>query len=83
MRIALGDKVKDTISGFIGVAVSFHDYLNGCRRISIQPPITKDKKLPEAATFDEPQLEIVKPKKVPKGSTKTGGPDKYMDEGRK
>jgi len=80
--VELGDLVKDSVSGFKGIAVSKHSYLQGCDRISVQPPIDKNGKHPESVTFDEPQLIILKTKKVKSGSRITGGADKYMDEGR-
>jgi len=61
--INLGDEVIDTVSGFKGVAISSHHYLNGCTIITIQPKISKDGKLPEAQAFDEPQLKIISNKK--------------------
>lgn len=75
----LGKKVKDRVSGFTGIAVSEHRYINGCMRITIQPEVDKDGKLPETATFDEPQLEIVISKKKIKGENTTGGPEKFSD----
>lgn len=36
--INLGDEVQDTVTGFQGIAVSRHVYLQGCDRITIQPP---------------------------------------------
>ena len=84
--INLGDKVKDTVSGFQGIAVSRHTYLQGCDRVSIQPPIDKDGKHPDCVAFDEPQIEIleaavVKPDPLPQAQ-RTGGPEKYSDQGR-
>jgi len=76
-RIQLGDQVKDTVTGFKGVAVSKTEFLHGCYRIGVQPKMMKDGKLEEAKVFDEPQLELVKPKKVPKGTKKNGGPAPY------
>lgn len=76
--VNLGDKVKDTITGFVGIAVARHSYLNGCNRVTIQPVVKKDGSLLEAQTFDEPQLELVKKKKVV-GDNSTGGPDKFVD----
>ena len=83
-RVKLGDEVKDKVTGFQGVAIALHDYLNGCRRISIQPPVDKDGKLPVTESFDEPQIEVIaKEKAKPEtGKNKTGGPEKYMDTGR-
>lgn len=80
--INLGDEVVDTVSGFSGVAVARHDYLNGCSRFSVQPKIGKDGKLPDTASFDEPQLKVTKPAKVPPGSRLTGGPEKFMPTAR-
>lgn len=87
--VELGDKVKDTVSGFIGIAVSRHIYLQGCHRISVQPGVDKEGKCPESQTFDEPQLMVVKsgvvvaePEPIaPK--VRTGGPMPYIDNGRK
>lgn len=80
--VKLGDQVIDSVSGFSGIAVSRTDFLNGCSRISVQPPVGKDGKLPDYATFDEPQLVLKKAGKVAVGSRLTGGPDKYMPKAR-
>tara|TARA_Y100000310_G_scaffold314646_1_gene364221 strand:- start:810 stop:1070 length:261 start_codon:yes stop_codon:yes gene_type:complete len=85
--VRLGDKVRDPITGFEGVAVSSHYYLHGCARISVQPPVDKEGKLPEIQSFDEPQLEIVQ-LQVAKGDPvlpggRPGGPDKYEDTERR
>ena len=80
--ITLGDEAKDTVTGFTGVVVSRTDYLNGCTRICLQPPIGADGKLPQYETFDEPQLRVVTAQKVPRGPTHTGGPDKFMPRPR-
>lgn len=80
--VNLGDKVKDTLSGFTGVAVSSHHYLHGCTRITVQPEVKEDGTLPETQTFDEPQLEVVVTEAVRQGSRKNGGPSRYEDDGR-
>ena len=54
--IELGAKVRDTVSGFEGTAVTRHSYLHGCDRITLQPCIDKAGKLPDAESFDESQL---------------------------
>jgi len=76
--VELGTEVCDVVSGFCGVAVAKHLYLNGCSRITVQPKIDKDGKLPAEQTFDEPQLELIGKKKI-KGNNDTGGPEKYSD----
>ena len=81
--VNLGDEVIDRVSGFQGVAASRHIYLNGCDRVTVQPPCDKDGKLPKEHTFDELQLEMVKSGvAVEEKEKETGGPDKFMDEGR-
>ena len=73
-KIQLGDKVKDPITGITGIAVARTNWLHGCNRITVQPEgCDKEKKPFESYTTDEPQLIIVLPKKVKKGSAKTGG----------
>ncbi len=81
-RIELGDEVKDSISGFIGIASAVHVYLDGCVRISVQPKVRKDGKLPENQAFDEPRLVVLKKNSVKKGRDDVGGPDKFIDKGR-
>jgi len=86
MAVELGDKVKDSVSGFEGVAVARHTYLQGCNRISVQPVIDKEGKLLESQAFDEPQLIVLKQKKIKvKKETKKnkpGGPMPYKDKGK-
>ena len=73
MKINLGDRVKDSITGFTGVAVAQTKWLHGCTRITIQPEQLKDGKVVEAMTFDEPQIKLVK-ESVAGGTSDTGGP---------
>jgi hypothetical protein len=80
--VKMGDLVKDKVSGFEGIIVSKHDYLNGCTRMSVQPKVDKDGKLPECQTFDKPQLKKIKSKVVKEGNRDIGGPGKYEDNGR-
>ena len=55
----LGQRVRDRISGYEGIATARHEYLVGCVRISVQAKVRVDGSLPEYQTFDEPQLEIL------------------------
>ena len=82
MVVKMGDLVKDSVSGFEGIAVAEHRYLNGCTRITVQPKVDKEGKLPESCTFDEPQLLVMKFEKVKEGHHNNGGPSKFEDEGR-
>lgn len=58
--VELGDKVKDVVTGFTGVAVARTTWLHGCDRIVLQPEMGKDGKVPENASFDAPQIVVVK-----------------------
>ena len=71
--IKLGDIVRDTVSGFEGVVIAEHQWLHGCKRLSVQPQKLHDGKPIEAQCFDEPQLELVQARKV-QGKRDTGGP---------
>lgn len=73
-KINLGDEAKDRVSGFQGVCVAITQWISGCARLTLQPPTGKDGKIPEAQTFDEPMLQLVKAAKVAQGPMKTGGP---------
>lgn len=83
--IKLGDKVRDNITGFTGIAIGRTEWLHGCARITIQPDkLDKDGKTLDACTFDEQQVELVKaqPVKVSKqASAGPGGPKR--DPGRR
>lgn len=85
--IELGDKVRDKITGFTGIAVATSIWLYGCNRIVVQPTeLDKDGGKKCTDTFDEFQLEILEksvvkgantpapaePEKAPRA--KTGGP---------
>ena len=73
--IKLGDKVRDRISGFEGIATATGVYLNGCRRVLIEPAkLDKDGKIIKSVWFDDVQVEVVKADSFASGKTSTGGP---------
>lgn len=81
MTIELGSKVRDRVTGFTGIAIGETRWLVGCLRITVQPQeLDKDGKQKDAASFDEPQLEVLatpaKTKVVVQNEAarKTGGP---------
>lgn len=59
MGIRLGQKVRDVTSGLKGIAICRTEWLAGCVRITVQPPVGRDGKLPDAQTVDEQQLEVL------------------------
>ena len=73
-RLKLGDEVRDTVTGFRGIAIAKTEYLHGCARIAVQPRVDKDGKVPDSCTFDEPQLELIEKQRVDDGEKQTGGP---------
>jgi len=74
-NVQLGDKARDTVSGFAGVCVCRSEWLNGCWRMTLQPQaLDKDGKPQESQTFDDFQLQVTEPKLQPVGSKAAGGP---------
>jgi len=74
-RNLLRKEVKDIITGFAGTVVGRHEFIFGCIRYTVQPKVDKDGKLPDTQTFDDPQLEVVRKKKIKTKETKVpGGP---------
>lgn len=53
----LGMKVRDRVTGFQGVAVSYVQYLTGCNQYGVTPPVGADGKYPACEYFDEQRLE--------------------------
>lgn len=74
MKIQLGDKVRDTVSGFEGIATVRIEYISGCSRIGVQPLVGADGKIPDAGHFDEPMLEVVTAKVIAAQPSDKGGP---------
>ncbi len=80
MKIKLGDKVKDKITGFEGIVIARIEYLNGCIQYGVKARV-KEAALKEAEYIDEGQIErlgpgINKPEPKPtkeKEPRKTGG----------
>ena len=71
--INLGDKVKDKVSGLVGIATERREYLNGCIQYVIQPKIDKDGKMPDGWSIDSQQIESLE-KKIKVKKSETGGP---------
>ena len=55
----LGKKVKDKVTGFIGIATSKHIYLTGCTQFGLQPEVNEKGKVPDAGFFDEGRLVVL------------------------
>ncbi len=67
MSIKLGEKVKDSITGFTGIAIAKVEYLNGCVSIEVKSQKLKDGQPIKAHWFDEQNL-------TRSSRAKSGGP---------
>ncbi len=54
--IKLGDSAADIITGFEGVVVARTQWLMGCDRLTLQPRVVVEGKIPPTETFDVGQL---------------------------
>ena len=72
----LGEKVKDKVTGIIGIITGRCEYLNGCIQYGVTPKAGKDSKYPDVSWIDEKQLESngvgISIKRV-----RTGGPQRH------
>jgi len=71
---ALGDVVRDTITGLEGTITGIHLYTTGCARVTIQARIGSDGKVPEGAGSDVLTLEMVKAGPRQEPDRAIGGP---------
>ena len=57
----LGDKVRDVVDGFEGVATSYARHLTGCDRVGVQGPARGDEQKPSFQWIDVMCIEVVEP----------------------
>ncbi len=55
-EVTLGKMYRDSVSGFVGTAVTRVTYLTGSPRIGLQAMVDEDGKLPGEEWFGESQL---------------------------
>lgn len=55
----LGDKMRDAVTGFEGVAIGYVQYFSGCNQYLLTGRIGSDGKKPEGEWFDEERLAVV------------------------
>lgn len=82
-RIGLGDKVRDRVSGFEGIATGRYEYIFGCLQYSVTPPNKEQKDDVKPRAFDDGALDIIERNAVQRWPTDTsaaaqhpGGPDR-------
>lgn len=76
IKIKLGDKCRDTVTGLVGTIVAKAEYKNGCRNFELQPP-AKNGVVPPSQWPDVQDVEAVKTTRKVKAATKPkwiGGP---------
>ncbi|KZK99178.1 hypothetical protein [Pseudovibrio sp. Ad26] len=70
--IGLGDKVKDTLSGFTGIVLARSEHITGCNQLFVLPSSEKDNKLNDGQWFDVERIEKLEDKAVEIASRRTG-----------
>jgi len=68
--IKLGQRVRDKVTGFTGIAVAECKYINGCIQFHVSPPVDKEGNERKDQWIDNVQLEIVDQGILPKSKDK-------------
>ena len=72
--IALGSKVKDRVTGLIGITTARLEYMNGCIQYCIQPQEVKDGKPAQESWIDKQRVEVVEATAWAAANDEPGGP---------
>jgi len=70
--IAMGDKVKDTLSGFTGVVLARSEHMTGCNQIFILPKSDKENEIKDGCWFDIERIEKITDRAVQLEARRTG-----------
>jgi len=57
--IQLGQKVKDRLTGFEGIASGRCEYLTGCAQVLVQPSVDSKGTWVESRWLDDPRLVVI------------------------
>lgn len=57
--VGMGDKVKDTLSGFTGVVIGRAEHMTGCHQVYVLPTSEKDNEIKAGNWFDIERVEKV------------------------
>jgi hypothetical protein len=71
----LGDKVKDSITGFMGIVTGASQWLYGCERLFVEPQEMHEGKPVEGQWFDVQRLDVLV-KTTAEPAPLSGGPQK-------
>ena len=58
MKIELGKKCEDSITGFVGIATGYCQYLSGCNQVLLTPRVDSNGSKVESHWIDEQRLVI-------------------------
>ena len=72
MTTKLGQKVRDIITGFEGVATGRCEYITGCNQILVAPRVKDDGTKPDPQWLDEDRLEVTDAKAITLPLTSAG-----------
>jgi hypothetical protein len=56
--INLGDKVRDSLTGFTGIVIGRCEYLTGCNQLLVQPPCKESGDFVESRWLDLDRLMV-------------------------
>lgn len=79
-QVTLGERYRDTVTGYEGVATACCFYLHGCERVTLEQWIASEAQLKEL-TFDAPRL-VHLPTEKPVKTRRTGGVKPAMPRGQ-
>lgn len=75
----LGKTLRDTITGYSGVATGHCEYISGCNQTLIVPPVNDKGELRKGEWFDDQRLTEVHAEKVTLDNSQTPGCDAAPD----
>ena len=55
----LGYTLRDSVTGFVGVATGYCQYLSGCHQLLLVPPVAADGGYREGHWFDEQRVQLL------------------------
>lgn len=79
-EIKLGNKVRDKVTGFTGIATAKIEYINGCIQYCVKPKVAKDNTMSEGEYIDIDELEVIRGG-IKIKSTPSGGPQRDCPKG--
>ncbi|WP_172332422.1 hypothetical protein [Mangrovicoccus sp. HB161399] len=70
--VVMGDKVKDTPTGFTGVAIARAEHMTGCNQLYVLPKSDKENEIKDGHWFDIERIEKIGDRAVVVEARRTG-----------